>query len=215
MEAFLDSVTAWSWLVYLLAFAVVLIESAGAPIPGLTIVLAAAGLAGQGRLEIWLVVLATIAGGAAGGILGYLIGQQGGRRLVERFGRYVFITPQRLETGERGFQQHGSKVVLLGRYTPIFCFLAGVLAGMARMPFRRYALFNFLSICLWSTTQLTLAFVFGKSLDVLLQVFNNIGLALIVALVIVGGGVYFMRWRRRAQAQRQPIAEPVLVRSEE
>jgi membrane protein DedA with SNARE-associated domain len=215
LEAFLDSVTAWSWLVYLLAFAVVLVESAGAPIPGLTLVLAAAGLAGQGRLEIWLVVLATVAGGAAGGMIGYLIGQQGGRRLLERFGRYVFITPQRLELGERGFQQHGSKVVLLGRYTPIFCFLAGVLAGMARMPVRRYALFNLLSICLWSTTQLTLAFIFGKSLDVLLQVFNNVGLALIVAVAIVGAGVYFIRWRRRALARRHPVADPLPVRSGE
>ncbi len=215
MEAFLDSVLVWSWLVYLVIFVVLVVESAGAPVPGLSLVLGAAALAGQGRLDFWLVYLATVAGGTLGGLIGYQIGKQGGRRLLERFGRYVFITPERLGTGERIFQQHGSKAVLVGRYMPVFCFLAGILSGIARLPYRRFFVLNLLSIVLWCTTQLTLAFIFGKSLDVLLQAFNNIGLALIVAAIVVSAGMYLLRWRRRNLEQAKQVAEPVRVRSGE
>jgi membrane protein DedA with SNARE-associated domain len=214
LEAFLDTVTAWSWLVYIVLFLVLVVESAGAPIPGLSVALGAAAMAGQGRLEFWLVYLSIVAGGAAGGVIGYAVGRQGGRQVLERYGRYILLTPERLEAGERGFQRQGSKIVILGRYLPFFCFFASIISGMARMPYHRFFILNLLGIILWSTTQLSLAFIFGRSLDVLIQTFNNIGLALVVAGIIVGSGVYWRRWRRRI-LQSKALAEPIPVRSQD
>ncbi len=211
MEALLNSIQATSWLVYLLIFVIMLIESAGAPIPGLTIVLAASALAGQGRLEVWFVFLATVSGGTLGGMLGYYIGQQGGRRLLERFGRYILLTPARLEIGERAFQRYGDKAVLFSRHLPVFCFMSGILSGISELPYRRFFFYNFFSLIIYCTSHMTLAFFFGRSLDVLLQTFNTIGLALLVAVAIVGLGVHLRRNRRRLSRKAERTVEPVII----
>ncbi|HEX2911154.1 MAG TPA: DedA family protein [Chloroflexia bacterium] len=214
MEAFLDSVAVWSWLAYLIVFLAVLIESAGAPIPGLTLVLAAGALAGQNRLDFWLVFLASIAGGVAGGAVGYAIGKYGGHQLLYRYGRYIRLTSARLESGERLFQQHGNKAIIAGRYLPIFCFLAAVLSGIARLPYRRFFLLNFLGILIWSTTQLTLAFIFGRSLDMLVKATSNIGLAMTVAALVIAGWIYLKQRRLVAQKRARSLPETVPVRSD-
>lgn len=219
MEAFLVSIMAWSWLVYLGIFAVLFIETLGAPMPGLSAALVGAAFAGQGRLEIWWVALATIAGGSLGGLCGYLLGRRGGRRLLEQHGRYVLITPQRLAQGERLFEKHGNKAVLFSRYLPVLCFLVGPLAGVVRQAPRKFALFNMLSMCLWSVTHLTLAFIFGRSLDVLVSTINNIGLLAVLAVALVVGGGYLWKIRRKrtdlAGLVTPKIQAPVVLKTDQ
>ena len=200
MEVFLNNVGAWSWLAYSLIFVVVLIESAGAPIPGLTIAMAGGALAGQGRLDFWLVYLATVVGGTLGGNLGFELGRRGGRRLLERFGHLIGLTPPRLELGEGLFHRHGSKALVIGRYLPVLCFAGGLLSGITRLPYRRFFIYNLLSISLWATTHLGLAFFFGRSLDVLIEVFNKIGLAAVLGAALLGASVYLIRRLRRPRS---------------
>ncbi len=204
MDTFLQTIMLWSWLVYIVLFLVMLAESAGAPVPGLTLVLAAAAVAGQGHLEYGLVFLATVAGGTVGGLVGYWLGQWGGRRLVERFGRFVFITPARLQLGEMYFQKHGSKAVLVGRYMPVLCFLSGILSGIAHLNYRRFFIYNFASIVLWSATHLTLAFIFGRSVETLIQIFNNIGLAIFIAITLTAIFLY-VRYKKRQKINRVKV----------
>ncbi len=214
MEALLDSVAAWSWLVYSLIFLALFIESLGLPIPGLTIALAGAALAGQGKLDIWLVIGLTVLGGVLGGLVSYWIGITGGRRFIERWGKYMLITPTRLGSGEHYFNRYGSKILLLARYLPVLCFGSGLLSGLTKLPYRRFFLFNFLSIALWSATHLTLAFVFGRNLDTLLQVFNNLGLAMVS---VIGLGIAWLclkRWKRRMRSRPKITVEKISVQSD-
>lgn len=207
-QALLDSIIAYSWLVYLLVFAVMFVESAGAPIPGLTLVMVAAAFAGQGKLDIWLVVLANLVGSTLGGMVGYAIGEYGGRSLLLRYGRYILITPARLEQGERYLQQHGNKAILLSRYLPVLCFLFGVLGGMARLPYRPFVIYNFLGIFLWSVTHLTAAFFFGRSLDVLFSTVNSVGL--IICIVVGFVVVLYITRRYLLTRRRSSVPERVV-----
>src|SRR5437588_11330960 len=82
---------------YLAVAGLVLLEDFGVPVPGETTLILAAVYAGAGRLSIWLVVLLGFLGAVVGDNIGFAIGHFGGRRLVERFGRYIFLTSERLD----------------------------------------------------------------------------------------------------------------------
>src|SRR5256885_2077191 len=94
----------------------VAIESSGIPFPGETMLVTAAVYAGTGHLSIFGVIGAGIVGAVVGDNLGYLAGKHGGRRLIERYGKYVRIQPSHLDYAERFFQKHGDKTVFFGRH---------------------------------------------------------------------------------------------------
>src|SRR3954471_9020606 len=100
----------WS---YLAVAGVIGVESFGVPAPGQTIMVVAAVYAGAGRLSIAGVAAVAFVAAVLGDNLGYLIGRTGGRRVVLRYGRYVFITPERLGRAEKMFDKHGGKVVMV------------------------------------------------------------------------------------------------------
>src|ERR1700682_4103153 len=82
---------------YLAVAAFVLLEDFGVPVPGETILILGAVYAGTGRLNVVLVGLIGLIAAVVGDNIGFLIGHLGGRPLVERYGRYLLITPERLE----------------------------------------------------------------------------------------------------------------------
>lgn len=211
MEAIIQSLAGWS---YLLVFAIVFLEAMGLPLPGYSLALVAAILAGHGHLSIWIIYPVTLSSAVLGGLAGYAIGARGGRRFIERYGRYAFITPHRFESAEYYFQKHGNKAVLIGRYLPFLCFLAGILSGITRLPYRKFFIYNLTGAVLWCATHLTLGVVCGRSLQVLTDRFNNI--FQVVALVVVVGVVAFMvRRKLRARTRPAQLAHPIQIRVEE
>jgi membrane protein DedA with SNARE-associated domain len=203
----INSLSIWS---YFFLFGIIFFECAGMPLPGFSVALLAAALAGQGRLSFWLVFGATLVAATLGGMAGYLVGIHGGRSLIERYGRYVFITPHRFTTAEQLFQKHGNKAVLLGRFFPLLCFLAGIISGITRLPYRRFLVYNFVGALLWCT-QLILGYFFGRSLHMLSKIFNNFFIALIILGLIVG--VAFMV--RRKFFSRSTLTRPLPLTLEE
>src|SRR6059058_5986344 len=101
---------------YLAVVGLVLIEDFGVPVPGETVLILGAVYAGAGRLNIFLVALLGFAGAAAGDNIGFAIGHFGGRRLVERYGRYIFLTPERVDKTTRFFERHGGKIIVIARF---------------------------------------------------------------------------------------------------
>ena len=101
---------------YLAVVGLVLIEDFGVPVPGETILVLAAVFAGTGRLNIALVGLLAFCGALLGDNIGFAIGHFGGRRLAERYGRYVFLTRERLDTATSFFERHGGKIIVVARF---------------------------------------------------------------------------------------------------
>src|SRR5690349_20148259 len=134
---------------YLAVVGVVLIEDFGVPVPGETVLILAAIYAGTGRLNVVLVALLGFCGAVLGDNIGFAIGHFGGRQLVERYGKYVFITPARLDTATRFFQRHGGKIIIVARFIEGLRQANGIIAGTTGMHWARFVAFNAVGAALW------------------------------------------------------------------
>jgi membrane protein DedA with SNARE-associated domain len=136
----------------LAVFLVVGIESIGIPVPGETMLIAAALYSGSThKLPIVPIVAAAAAGAIVGDNIGYTIGRQGGWRLLKRQGHRVGIDERRLKLGRYLFLRHGGKVVFFGRFISILRTYAAALAGVNHMPFRRFFGFNASGGIVWAS----------------------------------------------------------------
>jgi membrane protein DedA with SNARE-associated domain/membrane-associated phospholipid phosphatase len=194
----LDVVSQWvAHYGYLLVAVFLLIEGAGVPVPGETALVTAAALAGRGTLSITGVVIAGILGTVAGGHAGYWIGLRGGTALVHRYGRWIRLTPARLEKTHRFFEQHGAKTVLLGRFIAFLRSFIGIFAGISRMPPRTFALYNAAGGVVWVGVFTLLGYAFGRNLPRLVHYIGRVSLVLAVLIAIVAGVVALWRWFER------------------
>ena len=116
---------------YLAVAGLVTLEDFGVPVPGETLVIAAAFYAGIGQLNIILVVLVAIIGAIIGDNIGYAIGYYGGHPIVEKLGKYIFLTPARINQLEAFFTKHGGKIVVVARFIEGLRQLNGILAGLS------------------------------------------------------------------------------------
>jgi len=103
MHAVFDAVSSAAWLVYLLTFVFLFLETAGLPLPALSFALLAATMAGNGSLSFLAVVLATILGATIGGPVGHSLGRKQGRPLLDKVGARVKLTPDRLDATQAQF----------------------------------------------------------------------------------------------------------------
>ena len=185
--------------------AVVGLESMGVPLPGETTLLAASYLAATGHLSLPLVIGSAVVGAAIGDSLGYLIGSKGGRRFLERYGKYVRVTPEKLARADGYFAHHGMKTVYFGRFIPLLRILAGPLAGASRMTYRRFLVANVAGAITWATVMGTLAYFFGKPI---ISILSSVGvwalIGLIVFLVLRWAIEWWLTRRRNTRLPKQP-----------
>src|SRR3989449_4071023 len=143
--------------------ATLLLENAGIPVPGETVLLLASFLAfSEHALDLrWIVVVGTIAA-TLGDNLGFALGHYGGRPLLERYQRFFRVQPATLERGEQIFARYGSVTVFFARFVFGMRIIAGPLAGVLRMPWRKFLLFHFLGALLWVTVIAGAGYMFGQ-----------------------------------------------------
>jgi membrane protein DedA with SNARE-associated domain len=191
---------------YGILFALILIESAGVPVPGETSLIAAGVLASEGHLSLPIVFAVAISAAVIGDNLGYLVGRSFGHRLLTRPGRWERQRLQFLDEGEHFFSRHGGKTVFFGRWLPVLRFTAALLAGVNEMPWRRFFVFNLAGATGWVCTVGSAAYLLGSSAS---NLFEAIGLAglLALALSIAGHIVWRRSQRGREPRVRRPTAD--------
>jgi membrane protein DedA with SNARE-associated domain len=188
---------------YLAVFAFVGIESLGIPFPGETMLLTAAIYSGtSGNLSIALVVAAAATGAIVGDNIGFGIGHWGGYRLLVRYGKYVRLHQARLKVGRYLFYRHGGKVVFFGRFVSVLRTYAAFLAGVNRMPWWRFLIYNASSGMVWATLYGTGAYYLGREIERVGKPVG-IGLAVAAAIVIVAAFIFV----RRSESQLEEKAE--------
>lgn len=177
-----------------------LLENAGLPVPGETILLLASFLAySEHRLSLPYIMLVGVFAATTGDNLGFLIGHHGGRPLLTRYSSFLRIRPETIDKGEKLFERYGATTVLVARFIAGLRIVAGPLAGVMRMHWRKFALFNFLGAALWVTVISGAGFLFGKHFDRLLEVLKEVNLIVLV-VVVVAGGIYWLIRRRKSKA---------------
>jgi membrane protein DedA with SNARE-associated domain len=188
---------------YLAVGGLVLVEDFGVPAPGETVLIAAAVYAGAGQLNIILVAVIGFLAAVTGDNIGFAIGHFGGRRLALRLGRYVFLTPRRLDTAERFFTRHGGKVVTIARFVEGLRQANGVIAGITGMPWRRFLAFNSLGAALWVGLWVTLGDLAGTNITPIYNIIQRFSLYLLIGL-----GVVIVALFARHLLRRRPTPTP-------
>lgn len=172
----------------------------GIPSPGETALVAAAVLASQGKLHIWLVITIGVASAIIGDNLGYLLGRRIGRQVLEAAGPFHRHRLQVIEAGDRFFERHGPKAVFLARWIALVRFAAAWLAGINRMPMRLFFFWNALGGLTWGITFGLVGYYGGKAATGVLE---KVGIAGAVVLgVMLIGTVEYMRRRLRREIDK-------------
>ncbi len=206
LPGFLDSLRpALDQFGYLAVAGFVLLEDFGVPVPGETILILGAVYAGTGRLQIWLVGLLGFFAAVVGDNIGFAIGHFGGRPLVERYGRYVFITPERLDKTTNFFERRGARIIIVARFIEGLRQANGIIAGISGMHWARFLAYNAIGAALWVGVWSCIGYFSGNHLTSIYHAVSRAGIyALIAAVVLLAA---YIGWRvmraRRRRAERK------------
>jgi membrane protein DedA with SNARE-associated domain len=170
-----------------LLFAAVLIESFGIPLPGETTLITFGVLASQGHYDIRWVIVSAAAGAIVGDNLGYwLIGRVGGRALFERWGWLQTYSERVLPRGEALMARHGGKIVFFGRFVSILRYTVAWIAGLSRMDWWKFLLWNAAGGIAWATGVALLAYYAGNSAADAIQRYGLYAVAAIAGAGVLG-----------------------------
>jgi membrane protein DedA with SNARE-associated domain len=189
------------WVVLLF----VAVESMGIPVPGETMLLTASIYAGTThRLSLTLVVVAAATGAIVGDNIGFLVGREGGYRVLRRYGTYVRLNEERLRLGQYLFQKHGGTMVFWGRFLPVLRIWAAFLAGANRMAWRRFLTFNAAGGIVWASIMGGTAYTLGSTILRLGGVISLGGIALAM-LLMASVTLVVRRNERRLQEEANSV----------
>ena len=183
-----------AWGYWAIAIAL-LLENAGVPVPGETILLlASAASYQQHQLRCpWIVAVGTSAA-TTGDNIGYWIGRRGGRPLLDRWKHLFRVHDKHISTGEALIEKHGPVAIFFARFIAGARIFAGPLAGVLNMHWPRFAFFNFLGALTWVTLIASIGHLFGSQLDRVMKWMRD---ANWIILVVVTVGLLALWWHRR------------------
>jgi membrane protein DedA with SNARE-associated domain len=183
------------------------LESACIPVPSEVIQLFAGYLVSLHRMSLLAAVTAGVAGNVIGSWIAWGVGYWGGRRFVERYGRFVHVTPERLTRAERWFERRGESAVLVGRCVPLVRSFISLPAGIARMPFWRFTAFTVLGCVPWVLALTLIGVQVGPAWERWRHRFEYLDYVVAAAIVL---GIAALVIRRRG-ARVEPGAGPPIV----
>lgn len=160
-------------------------------LPGDTLLFAAGFIAASGALNIVATIMIIIVAGIMGNAVAYEIGRRGGKYVFKKEDS-IFFNKKYIERSEHFFSVHGGKTIMFARFIPIVRTLAPMLAGTAKMDYKRFTLYNVLGAVIWSTTITLVGYWAGKVLGQYIDIDAYI-LPVIVLAAILTFGVSFGR----------------------
>jgi membrane protein DedA with SNARE-associated domain len=184
-------------------FICVFVGNLGVPMPEETVLLAAGFLAGRNILDLKTLYVVAFVSAVIGDCTGYLLGRTGGARLMG----WLVRTFPKLRPGqerlEAFFETHGSKAVFMARFIAGARFLAGPMAGSARMGFLRFLGWNMLGAAVWCTLIVTIGYLVGDELEWVAMEAHRAFMWVGIAMVLLAGAAWLFWWRQRQPSEPQ------------
>lgn len=180
----------------------VLLGNIGLPLPEETTLAVAGYAAARGELHFPTVLAVGVISAVVGDNIGYWVGRRYGREAIERYGRWAFITPERLQKISRIMARYGAFAVFLARFVMGARFLAGPLAGAGGLPPLSFAIANVLGALLYVPYAVGIGYGigygFGDAIQHALGPLRYVALAAVFALALVIAASRILRTRRAA-----------------
>jgi membrane protein DedA with SNARE-associated domain len=191
---------------YAAVFAIIALENVGLLVPGETILISAAIFAATTHeLNVIAIVATATVAAFTGSVGGCAIGRYGERRLLHRYGRYLHLDERDLRLGRYLFQRYGGRLVFVARFIAFLRALAGLLAGLNRMQWKRFMLFSALGAAAWAATFGFGAYALGREVEALSR--RAAGLIVLAVIIAAIAGFRFLAHNRaRLQLQADRMA---------
>ncbi len=151
------------------------------------------------ELQLGYIIVVGVCAATLGDNLGFAIGYRGGRPLLDRYRDFFRISPATISRGERLFDEYGAVTIFFARFIFGLRVIAGPLAGVLRMQWKRFALFNFLGALLWVTVIAGVGYKFGKHWDQLVDYIKNLNIGIAIAAGVAILLVWL--WHRRRNSR--------------
>ena len=190
-------------------FLLIVLESTMVPIPSLLVMPFAGFLASKGEFSLPLILVLNSTAALTGSMLSYWLGAAGGKPLLLKYGKYVFVRPKDIEKTEEYFAKHGGKTIFIGRFLPVVRHLISIPAGIARMPIAPFAGLTLAGASIWGGGLMVLGYWLGENWEPVAKKAKKFDLVIagLVVLFIVGIAARFYLNRKRAQAAAKAAAE--------
>ncbi len=180
-------------------FLLITLESTLVPIPSELVMPFAGALAAQGEFSLPVILVINSSAALFGSALCYWLGAAGGKPLLLRYGKYIFVRRKDIERTETWFARHGKATILIGRFLPVVRHIISVPAGIARMPLVPFFTQTFIGATIWGTVLIMIGYELGSRWDTVATQLKRVDLLVGVAiiLVLVAFAIRFVVRRRR------------------
>lgn len=183
---------------YLGIFYLMTLDSLMVPLGSEAIMTLAGVLAFQGKFNFWIVVIVAIIASMIGSTASWLIGRYGGRRFLEKYGRYVLIRKGEMDRGDEFFSRHGEGAVMFGRIIPLVRTYVSLPAGIAIMPYRKFFIFTLIGTAIFVVGLVSLGYLLSNEIKAVLaseSLYSLAGAGIVVLALIV---LVIIRLRHRS-----------------
>lgn len=172
------------------------LESSCFPFPSEIVMIPAGYLAHHGEMNFWVAILMGVVGSWLGALFNYYLALLLGRPLLLKWGKYLFITEENFDKGEKFFQRHGEIGTFTGRLIPVIRQYISLPAGLARMQLARFLFWTGLGAGIWMVVLTSIGWFVGRSEDLWKPYLQKATLGMLVfcAVLIVG---YIVIHKRR------------------
>lgn len=177
------------------------LESAGAPLPSEIILPLAGYLVSRKIMTFATAFWISMLGGASGFLLQYAVGRAGGRIIVERYGRYFFITPEHLRRTDEWFEKYGNIAVLTARLLPIVRGLISLPAGAVAMPIGTFLVYSLIGAAPFTFVFIYGGYILGQNWITIVNYMHYVNYGFIV-LVLLAALIVWLRRRLRSDTNR-------------
>lgn len=172
-------------------------------LPGDTLLFAAGFFAAQGRMNIVTTVFVIVLAAILGNMAGYEIGKRNGKRIFSKDDS-VFFHKRYIEAADDFFKKHGGKTILLARFVPIIRTLAPLMAGTAKMNYKKFMLYNIGGAILWGASVTLIGYIVGRILGKYIDIDKYLLPIILLATALTFGASF-------AHAIREPETRAVLI----
>lgn len=184
-------------------FLLIVLESTMVPIPSLLVMPFAGFLASKGEFSLPLILLLNSTAALTGSMLSYWLGAAGGKPLLLKYGKYVFVRPKDIEKTEEYFAKHGGKTIFIGRFLPVVRHLISIPAGIARMPIPQFALLTTAGATIWGGGLMVLGYWLRENWEPVVTKAKRFDLVIAASIVVVIAFLalrFFLRRRKAKQS---------------
>jgi membrane protein DedA with SNARE-associated domain len=180
------------------------LESMIAPIPSEAVMPPVGILVKRGHFVAWIAIMATSLGSIIGSLISYYMGYYGGRPLVLKVGKYLYLDKEHLEWTEKWFERHGFITIFIGRFVPVVRHLISIPAGVGKMPLLPFALYTLVGATIWNSILLYIGYKFATYEEQIWEISHRFHLDAIVASILLLAVVFLtVSHIKRAKAHKQ------------